>query len=119
MAGGRRSGRERKAHGCSPRAGEAIALARGLCSQPRVPVSVIQTPLAATASRNLRRVISVLNPWPLPLCRVHPYHIIPKGLTSRVTVVTLHRVVLFTGLVEIVWIPRPSRVTIVPARRSR
>src|SRR5215217_2962177 len=67
MAGGRRSGRERKDHGSSPRAGEAIALARGLGSQPRMPVSVIQAPPAATASRNLRRVISVLNPLSLPL----------------------------------------------------
>src|SRR5215208_6755439 len=70
--GGRNSGRERKAHGCSPRAGEAIALARGLGSQPRVPVSVIQAPPAATASRNLRRVIPVLNPLCLPLYRVQP-----------------------------------------------
>src|SRR5215218_6257857 len=54
-----------------PRAGEAIARARGLGSQPRVPVSVIQAPPAATASRNLRRVITVLNPLPFPICRVH------------------------------------------------
>src|SRR5215213_4945744 len=71
MAGGRRSGRERKAHGCSPRAGEAIALARGLRSQPRVPVSVIHTLPAATAPRNLRRVILLLKALSLPCHHNH------------------------------------------------
>src|SRR5829696_5884955 len=64
LEGGRNSGRERKAHGCSPRAGEAIALARGLRSQPKVLLSVIQAPPAATAPRNLCRVILLPNRRP-------------------------------------------------------
>ena len=56
-AGGRNSGRERNAHGSSPRAGEATALARGLRLQPKVPPSTIHPPPAAAAARNLRRVI--------------------------------------------------------------
>src|SRR5215207_37441 len=56
-AGGRNSGRERKDHGSSPRAGEATALARGLRSQPKAPVSMIHAPPAATVPRHLCRVI--------------------------------------------------------------
>src|SRR5215217_8784950 len=55
----------------------------------------------------------------LPICRVGPLHIIPKGLTSCVTVVTLRRAILFTKVVEMLWMPRPLRRRTVPVRPSR
>src|SRR5215213_5314007 len=55
----------------------------------------------------------------LPICRVGPLHIIPKGLTSCVTVVTLRRSVLFTKVVEMLWMRRPLRRRTVPVRPSR
>jgi len=55
--GGLRAGCARKAHGRSPRAGAAIALARGLPRQPEAPISAIQAPPAAATLKKLRRVI--------------------------------------------------------------
>src|SRR5215211_4298747 len=57
MAGGRRSGRERKVLACPGPCGAADALVRELGSQPREPERATKAVPAVSASRNLRRVI--------------------------------------------------------------
>jgi hypothetical protein len=57
MAGGRRSGRERKVLACPGPRGAAEALVRELGSQPREPESATRALPAVRAPRNLRRVI--------------------------------------------------------------
>src|SRR5215207_3140609 len=59
MAGGRRSGRERKVLACPGPWGAADALVRELGSQPREPESTTKAVPAVRARRNLRRVIPV------------------------------------------------------------
>src|SRR5919112_1991515 len=65
MAGGWRSGRERKFHACPAGADAAFALARGTVSQPRVPPSATHAAPPAAACRNLFRVTLGVKSVPL------------------------------------------------------
>jgi hypothetical protein len=67
IAGGRRSGRERKDLACPVPWGAAEAWVRELGSQPREPESATRAVPAVRAPRNLRRVIPVPN-LPLLAC---------------------------------------------------
>src|SRR5215203_240663 len=64
-AGGLNSGREWKAHACSPRVPEAIARAPPVRSQPKVAPSATHAVPAPTACKNLRRDTSLPKPAPL------------------------------------------------------
>ncbi|MCD6053888.1 MAG: hypothetical protein K0Q96_1080 [Rubrobacteraceae bacterium] len=74
MAGGRRSGRERKDLACPGPWGAADARVRALGSQPREPESATRAVPAVRAPRNLRRVIPAPS---LPLL-----HCLPKFALS-------------------------------------
>src|SRR5215211_4240307 len=62
MAGGWRSGRERKVRASPDPRGAAVALERAVGSQPREPESAAQAVPAEMAPRNLRRVIPAPGP---------------------------------------------------------
>src|SRR5215210_2122940 len=110
MAGGRRSGRERKALASADPLGAAVARVPSVGSHPREPESATKAVPAMRVSRNLRRVIPAPS---LPLLDRSPKLASCLRLRPEKVIVVLGEVMLLTvspeDVVEIVGISGVER----------